>query len=260
MSFREFLRFKGDDELSQKDFNHLSLVETEKISACYREFIIYGGYPRVALSEVSQKKEILQDLAYSYIKKDILESDVKQDELFYKMFKILSSQIGNLFNASELASTLGVSKTLIDNYIYIMQKSFHIRLARPFFKSVRREMIKMPKVYFLDLGLRNFFAGNFDLFDMRSDKGMLLENAVYRQLIEKNDFDEVKFWRTAQGNEVDFVAGKQAFEVKLCADRFEKKKYQKFIESYPDIKFLIAALDGGKCNIADFLVIEVWKI
>jgi len=259
LSFREFLKFKGEDELCEKDFDKLTLSETEKAREYYREFIIYGGYPRVVLAELDQKKEILQELAYSYIKKDILESNVKQDEMFYKMFKILSSQIGNLFNSSELASTPGVSKSLIDNYIYIMQKSFHIRLARPFFKNVRREMIKMPKVYFLDLGLRNFFSGNFDLFDVRSDKGMLLENAVYRQLIEKNYFDEVRFWRTAQGNEVDFVAGGDGFEVKVSVDKFRKNKYKKFLENYPEIELSIATLDNNK-HKSEFPVIEAWKI
>lgn len=260
LSFREFIRFKGDDELSRKDFNNLALSETEKTVGYYREFIVYGGYPRVVLADFDQKKEILQELAYSYIKKDILESRVKQDEMFYKMFKILSSQIGNLFNAYALASTLGVSRSLIDNYIYIMQKSFHIRLVRPFFKNVRKEMIKMPKVYFLDLGLRNFFAGSFDLFDVRSDKGMLLENAVYRQLVEKNDFDEIKFWRTVAGNEVDFVAGNSAFEVKLCSEKFKKNRYQKFLENYPEIKLSVATLGGGGCGVEGFDVVEVWRV
>lgn len=260
LSFREFLRFKVENELSRKDFNNLTLSEIEKISGYYREYIIYGGYPRVVLSETDQKKEVLQEIAYSYIKKDILESNVKQDEVFYKMFKILSSQIGSLFNASELASTVGVSKTLIDNYIYIMQKSFHIRLARPFFRSVRKEMVKMPKVYFLDLGLRNFFAGNFDLFDIRGDKGMLLENGVYRQLIEKSDFDQIRFWRTIQGNEIDFVVENNAFEVKLCAEKFKKKKWQKFLENYPEVKLSIVTLDNDGYGINEFPVIEAWKI
>lgn len=260
LSFREFLIFKKENELSQKNFEQLTMTEKEKAVMHYREFIIYGGYPRVVLAEAEQKKEILHELAYSYIKKDILESRVTQDEIFYKIFKVLSSQIGNLFNASELAATLGVSKTMIDNYIYIMQKSFHIRLARPFFKSARKEMIKMPKVFFLDLGLRNFFAGNFELFDMRDDKGMLLENAVYRQLIEKNDFDEVRFWRTVQDNEIDFVVGNNAYEVKLCAERFRKNNYNKFLENYPEIKLSIATLDSGKCAISEFPVIEAWKI
>jgi len=260
LSFREFLRFKKEDELSQKDFNNLILFEIEKISMYYREFIIYGGYPRVVLAQLDQKKEILQELAYSYIKKDILESGVKQDEIFYKMFKILSSQIGNLFNASEFASTLGVSKPLIDNYIYIMQKSFHIRLVRPFFKKVHKEIIKMPKVYFLDLGLRNFFTGNFDLFDIRDDKGMLLENVVYRQFIESGNFDEIKFWRTIHGNEIDFVVDNNAFEVKSSIANFRKKNYQKFLENYPKIKLSIVILDDNKSKLEEFPIIKPWEI
>jgi len=260
LSFREFLRFKEENDLLKKNFSSLTLSEIEKISIYFREFIIYGGYPRVVLSKVDQKKEVLQELAYSYIKKDILESNVRQDEIFYKMFKILSSQIGNLFNASELASTLGVSKSSIDNYIYIMQKSFHIRLVRPFFKKVRKEMIKMPKVYFLDLGLRNFFTGNFDLFDIRNDKGMLLENIVYRQLIDNIDFDEVRFWRTIQGDEIDFVVENNAFEIKTSLSNFRIKKYKRFLENYPEMKLSVVVLDSDKNEIDNFPVIKPWGI
>jgi hypothetical protein len=51
-----------------------------------------------------------------------------------------------------------------------MQKSFHIAIIKPFYKNIRKELTKMPKVYFLDTGLRNFFVNNFDTYDYRLDK------------------------------------------------------------------------------------------
>ena len=205
LSFKEFLRFKNENELSQKDFNKISLSEKEKIIIYYHEYLIYGGYPHVVLSPVNEKEEILRDIAYSYIKKDIHEANIKQDEIFYKLFKTLASQIGGLINASEIANTLDVSKTSIDNYLYIMQKSFHINLIKPFFKNIRKELTKMPKIYFSDSGLRNFFVSNFKSLELREDKGGLLENAVFRQLIEKHPKNEIKFWRTTSQNEIDFI-------------------------------------------------------
>lgn len=105
LSFREFLRFKGEENLCEKDFSDLSLEEKNKITLYYREFVIFGGYPRVVLAPLEEKKEILRELAYSYIKKDIFEARVKQEDVFYKLFKILAKQTGNLVNFSELANT-----------------------------------------------------------------------------------------------------------------------------------------------------------
>ncbi len=261
VSFREFLRFKNEEELARKDFQTLTLSEKEKILLYYQEYIIYGGYPRVVLAPLEEKKDILQEIAYSYIKKDIYEARIRQDEVFYKLFKILAGSVGSLVNSSELASTLNVSKTAIDNYLYVMQKSFHICLVRPFFRNVRKELTKMPKVYFYDLGLRNFFVNNFNTYGVREDKGALLENAVFRQLVEIYDENEIKFWRTITQNEVDFVInGKFAMEIKVNPEQFKSRKYKLFFENYPDIKLEIVSLDTQKKEVDSYKVIEAWQI
>ena len=261
LSFKEFLRFKNKNELSRKHFNKLSLSEKEKISIFYQEYLIYGGYPRVVLSPLDEKKEILRDIAYSYIKKDIYEANIKQNEIFYKLFKILASQTGSLVNSSEIANTLDVSKSSIDNYLYIMQKSFHINLIKPFFKNIRKELTKMPKIYFSDSGLRNFFISNFNTPEMREDKGIILENAVFRQLIEKYPKDEIKFWRTTSQNEIDFIVEeKKAFEVKTNPKKIKEVSYKKFLKNYPNIQFLIVSLNIEDNLKTKYKTIESWQI
>jgi len=261
LSFREFLRFRGEHGLAITDFVNPSLSEKEKISIYYREYITYGGYPRVVLSSIDEKIEVLREIAYSYIKKDIYEANIRQDEIFYKLLKILSLQISNLVNASELASTIGVSKTAIDNYLYVMRKSFHIYLIKPFFKNVRKELTKMPKVYFSDLGLRNFFASNFKSFEFREDRGPLLENAFFRSLLDKYLEDDIRFWRTIQNNEVDFIISEEiAFEVKANPSQFRERAYKVFTSKYPNINFSIVSLDVKIDEPRSFKILEPWQI
>jgi len=261
LSFREFLKFKNEKVLSKKDFKKLSLTEKEKIAVYYREFMIYGGYPRVVLAKKDKKEEVLREIAFSYIKKDIYEAGIKQEETFYKLFRILASQTGGLFNALELSNTLGVSKTAIDNYLYVMRKSFHIAFLKPFFRNTRKELTKMPKIYFYDLGLRNFFANNFKPFEEMDGKGALLENAAFRQMRELFNKDQLKFWRTAQKNEVDFIENeKRAFEVKMNPNNFKKSKYKKFFELYPDIVLSIISIDKKSDKFLNYRVFDVWEI
>ena len=260
LSFPEFLRFKEEDNLSCR-LTNLTLSEKDKVSLYYQEYLIYGGYPRVVLAPLAEKEEALRDIAYSYIKKDVFEANIRQDEFFYKLFRLLASQTGSLVNSSELAATLGLSKTAIDNYLYVMQKSFHLYLAKPFFRNVRKELTKMPKVYFLDLGLRNFFLKNFLPYEQRPDKGSLLENAVFRQLLEKYDFEEIRFWRTIAKNEVDFLVGENlAFEVKTESKKFKRNKYKIFFENYPKIKFSLVSLNIKEDSFASFPLLEPWQI
>lgn len=90
---------------------------------------------------------------------------------------------------------------------------------------------------------------NFESFDVRFDKGMLLENAVFRQLIEEYDEQEIKFWRTISGDEIDFIIeGKKAIEVKVNNKKFHSVKYQRFSENYPEIK------------LENISVENVWKL
>lgn len=260
LSFREFLRFKEEKDLAQKDFKKLSLAEEEKMTIYYNEYLIYGGYPRVVLAPVEEKISELREIAFSYIKKDIYEANIRQEDVFYRLFKILASQVGNLLNSHELALTLRVSKTAIDNYLYVMSKSFHIQLIRPFFNNVRKELTKMPKVYFSDLGLRNFFVNNFDGIEMRDDKGALLENGFFRQLLESYDVDDINFWRTSGQNEVDFVTeGKRAFEVKASFLRGQKGKYKIFSKAYPNIPLSFVTLDDKVGRIGKLDVLKPWE-
>ena len=96
----------------------------------------------------------------------------------------------------------------------------------------------MPKVYFNDLGLRNVLINYFAPLEQRADKGALLENYVFIKLKEKFPADQIKFWRTADGNEVDFVLEESAFagkaiEVKFSPTEANPNKYKKFKEAYP---------------------------
>lgn len=261
LSFREFLLFKNEESLSKKNFTGLGLSEKEKISLYYHEYIIYGGYPRVVLSGIEEKKDILQEIAYSYIKKDLFDAHIRDDETFFRLFKILASGIGELVNASELANTLNISRISINNYLAVMQKSFHIHLLKPFYRNVRKELAKMPKIYFHDLGLRNFFAGNFENYVKREDKGFLLENAVFIELLKKYNEDDLNFWRTVSQNEIDFIiAEKTAMEIKASPSQFDPKKVKTFFENYPEIKLTIATIDKHMDKIKGYPVINVWEI
>ena len=80
--------------------------------------------------------------------------------------RVLASQVGNMINTSELSSTLGISRSAIEDYLALMQRSFHIRRISPFRKNIRKEIIKMPKIYFIDIGLRNFLVRDFNQFNV----------------------------------------------------------------------------------------------
>lgn len=250
LDFDEFLDFKGKAELLadlaalKKGAKQKSVYEN-LFWAMMDEYLNYGGYPAVVLeNDFSAKKEMLKEIRDSYLKRDILESGVNDEEKLYRLLMVLANQSGNLLNVNELSNTLRINNSTIENYLYILQKCFHISLVRPFYNNIRKELVKMPKVYINDLGLRNILINYFAPIEQRADKGALLENYTYRKLLENHEADQIKFWRTTSGNEVDFVVETSfqkgfSIEVKFQENESKLSRYKIFTNAYPDFPLQI---------------------
>ncbi|GAB4243274.1 MAG: ATP-binding protein [Saprospiraceae bacterium] len=249
LSFYEMLSFREADALigelklmnARDGYTSLYLPDLQRY---FYQYLVYGGYPAVVLEEDEKGKEfLLNELKNAYVKRDLMESGVSMESKFYLLFQLLADQLGNLLNKHELAKTVQVDNKTIDNYLYVLEKCFHIQLVKPFFRNVRKELTKMPKVFFNDSGLRNSLLNRFGPVDLRSDKGALLEQYYFSQLRTLYQSDQLKFWRTADGNEIDFIVEEQfnagkAIEVKWDPVNFKPSRYKKFTEAYPGFQLL----------------------
>ncbi len=244
LNFREWLLFQREDEmLAELDLirRHPEYISPfhRRLTALFDEFAVFGGYPRVALEEdPDERMALLKELKNAFLKRDITETGVEQTEKFYQLFTLLAGQTGNLLNRNELASILHLSHKTVDRYLTVLQKTFHIALVRPFYANVRKELTKMPKIYFKDNGMRNVLLNRFYPFRNRDDNGALFENYIYRRLTDLYDAEQIRFWRTADGKEIDFVVTRAfgegtAYEVKLSCPRKKERALEVFRRAYP---------------------------
>ncbi len=251
MGFREFLIFKDREEIAQyahADF--LPLVYKSELQTLLSEYLIYGGYPDVVLEPSPvEKRNVLRELARSYIKKDALEAAVRYPDVYIKIFKSLAAQIGGQLNINSIGKNLKIKFETVEAYLRLMDKSFHISLVAPFARNVSTELRKMKKAYFNDLGLRNYFVNNFNPIRLNDDRGELLENYVFRLLNDTFDQEDIRYWRTQKKQEVDFIIQeKQALEVKFSQDLYKPTKYKFFQTKYPEIPLQFIHFD----NVLEF--------
>lgn len=202
LSFSEFSANKLGVEFEQvEDLLSKDSYERQRLVS---EYFTYGGYPRVILAQTKEEKlNILGEIYKSYLEKDIqLILGVEKEEAFGMLVKILASQIGNIINRQEISATLGISEKTVEKYLGLLEKTFVIKIVRPYFTNVRKEIRKMPKVYFMDLGFLNLGRGrnSQSLID-----GPFFENACYLRLTEKETLESIRFWRSTSQAEVDFV-------------------------------------------------------
>lgn len=209
-SFHEFLMVQ-DKYLSDclKNQRKLTLVDQQRLLALFKNYMTFGGYPRVVLSEgLNEKRYILQEIYSSYIEKDAVGFfEIKNKTAYNRLIKLLASQTGQLINIGELSAHLAIDRGTVERYILALEDTFIIRKITPYFRNPRQEIIKAGKIYFLDLGIRNLVLENFMHFDDKTDKGLVLENAACIELLHQlgSRMGKLHFWRTKQGAEVDFV-------------------------------------------------------
>lgn len=205
------------------------------------QVLIFGTYPDVVnQTSFAEKKTILRELASSSVYKDILAfQQVKSSDIIYNLLKALALQIGSQYSYLELSNKLGLDKNTVERYVDLLEKSFIIFRLRPFFKNKRKEISKLKKIYFYDVGIRNALIDDFNVLENRNDIGALWENFVIAERMKYRAYHQVDveqyFWRNYNNQEIDLVEEKNrrlnAYEIKW-GDALKRKKPSSWKDGY----------------------------
>jgi predicted AAA+ superfamily ATPase len=262
LDFEEFLWFKK----KKFNLNKVAVVDkkTQKeLKQLFEEFIIFGAYPRIALiSNLNNRKYYLKELIQTYIKKDIRDiGKIRNIMKFNNFLRILADQAGNLLNIDELASSIGIARETVYDYLILLEGTYIARRLTPFFKNLRSELTKMPKIYFEDSGILNYLKYN-DIVEKVS--GELFENSIYAELRKAVGLEALKYWRTQSKQEIDFIIQhrRQVFtlEVKKIYSGQKTTSLEYFLQKYPNSKSFIITLEKRREAKENTLLLYPWEI
>ncbi|MCP8307949.1 MAG: ATP-binding protein [archaeon] len=278
-NFHEFLTAK-DPRLAKiyEEKNNMvkeflsNKVEVEKdiflkeLAPFFDQYVIFGGYSAVIKAEdFDTKRAILKNIYDTYISKDVVEFLKVTDAFKYRhVVRALAVLIGNLINYNEICSACNTYYKELKRMISILSETYIINLIQPFYRNPLTELKKVPKLYFFDLGLRNYIIDNFNPLEKRTDSGALVENFVFLSL--KNNFPEaiINYWRTIAKAEVDFVLKikDEIIPIEVKYQSFKEPKVSKglrsFIKSYKIKKAIVITKNFWskiKINNTDILFI-----
>lgn len=205
-----------------------------------KQRIIYGMYPDV-INNLGAEKEILANLAESYLYKDIIAfQQVRKPEFVQKLLQALAFQVGNEVSYNELSNLLQIDRKTIIHYIDLLEKAFVIFRLPSFSRNLRNELASKIKIYFYDTGIRNALISDFRPFDLRTDKGALWENFLISERLKWNHYNlklvNTYFWRTHQKQEIDYLeesdGNLNVFEFKWNS-KLNYRVPKSFEDSYP---------------------------
>lgn len=257
LSFREFLYFHN----IKIDGNLDVISKKGEIMKLLNLYLAEGGYPKVALEkEKSLKDETLKNYFESILLKDvILMNNVRQEKLMKELIYYLASNFTNFYSYKNLSEFLSADYSTIREYLGYIEKS-NLFFGLPIFSySLKTQSRNNKKIYCIDNGLRNAVS-----FKFSKDTGKLAENAVFVELMKKND--KIYYWMNDKSNEIDFIVKNKdnsliAINV-TYTDEIDKKEIEtmkEFKEKYKNVKKLIILTKNLEKKEDGISFIPIWK-
>ena len=240
LTFSELLGFKEvsyNPPIFFRDrvFSH---SEYERLKMHYQEYVQYGGFPEVVLTDaISDKEDLIKDILSSYINLDLLAlSDIKKSTEAFKLIKLLASRIGSKLDVSKICSLIRLNRNRVENYLSLFEQSYLIRSIPVSSTNPDREIVKARKVYFLDNGIASLSGG--------LSSGAQFENAVFNQL---NHLGKLSYYALKTGKEIDFILdGKMAFEVKETAASYDLKQVRTLAQNLNIVDVYVIGKNVGE--------------
>lgn len=221
------------------------LYNPHELKTKLQQSLIFGGYPEIVATDSRLEKiRLLEDLAQSYLLKDILELEqIKSPKVLMDLLRLLAFQIGKEVSLAELGQQVGVDRKTVGRYLDLFEKTFVIYQLRGFSRNLRSEIARKGKYYFYDVGIRNAVISNFNSLELRNDIGGLWENFLFMERLKKRSYQGLYansyFWRTWEKQEIDLIEEREGklfgYEFKWSKGRTKIPKQWK--EAYPEAIF-----------------------
>lgn len=215
LTFQEFLRFKGKERAVEVAFSkkaeQKNRIASEQYKPYYEEFLGFGGFPKVALEENSERKHVLlEEIFTSYFEKDAKSlSDFRDISKLRDLILLLIPRIGSRLEINKLAAQLQMTRETVYNYLSFLEQTYFISLLPKFTASIDRQAAGSKKLFLCDAGIANIL-GKLSL-------GQLFEQSVFQNLRPSH---ELAYYNREGRSEIDFIVDKQTgLEVKLSSSR-----------------------------------------
>lgn len=183
-----------------------------------------GLYPAICANKHTAKL-YYPSYVKTYVEKDVRDLlNIQNQMQFLRFLRLCAARIGSVFNASELASEIGVESKTVTRWLSVLQASYLVTLLPPYHENISKRLVKNPKLYFNDTGLACYLLDIESPKQLERDKmrGALFENMIVMEAV-KHRFNHGKeggvfFYRDSNQNEVDILLKQEgeitALEVK----------------------------------------------
>jgi hypothetical protein len=184
-----------------------------------------GGFPRAFLASSDEDSAAWRrSFVQTFLERDLPQFGINiPAQTLLRFWTMLAHYHGQVWNAAELARSLGVSEPTVRRYLDVLAGLFMVRQLQPFHANLAKRQIKACKVYFRDSGILHHLLG------IRSQHDLLLhprlgaswEGYAVEETLNAVAPDEAYFWGTHNGAELDLLLIKDGHRVGVECKRLD---------------------------------------
>lgn len=169
------------------------------------KFWFRGGYPDSYLAMDDEASGLWREnYIRTYIERDIpqLGFNIAAPSMM-RLLSMLAYEHGGILNNTKLASSMDMTSPTIRHYIDVLEDTYVVRVLQPYFKNIRKRLVKTPRVYIRDTGLLHQILGieSFNQFMGHPIYGHSWEGMVIENAISKVKNARASFYRSSDGKE-----------------------------------------------------------
>lgn len=172
----------------------------------WRNLARRGGYPTPALElDRTEDRDVwFRSYIQTYLERDLADvGSVASLPNYRRLMRAACLRIGQLVNQTELGRDVALPQPTVHRWLNLLETSYQLVRVPAYSRNRTKRLIKTPKLYWADPGLAMHVGG------VDEPTGAHLENLVLNDLLVWRDATPVRadicYWRTAAGEEVDFV-------------------------------------------------------
>jgi predicted AAA+ superfamily ATPase len=187
-----------------------------------------GGFPEGGILRRSRFPEWQRAYAQLLVQRDLPQWGLPaRPQVVHRFVRMVAAAHGQPWNASQIGAGMGLTYHTVNAYLDYLEGAFLIRRLAAFSGSMRKRLVRSPKVFWRDSGLLHALLGVSDADDLltrpwvgASWEGFVIEQ-VLGWLTTRGRAAEACYLRTSDGIEADLVLelGRErwAIEIKLTS-------------------------------------------
>jgi predicted AAA+ superfamily ATPase len=198
---------RWDDLLAARDEEWLDVLASGDSEAeDWRALARRGGFPTPALDLANARERAIWFDGYvrTYLERDLQDlAAISALPDFRRLMRAACLRLGQLVNQTELGRDVSLPQATVHRWLNLLETSYLVVRLPAYAVNRTKRLIKSPKLYWGDTGMALHLSSEED------PGGALFENLVLVDLLAWRDArlerTELSYWRTASGEEVDFV-------------------------------------------------------